>query len=157
MKRTVLLLIFGTLAISCIYGQKTYYYKHVEIVEADGEKRKPSGRNGGYITFTDGMKTCYQSDENGYRKDLLSGGTVLLESSHRGKFHYQKSQDGTLVFDDRSVEYSPFGPSTTKVSKCYYFNSDYSKLVVMSPGEKSKQVYERASGPYDYDEDIPVF
>jgi hypothetical protein len=171
MKRTVLLLIFGTLAISCMYGQKTYYYRHVEYVRSDGSKSK--GKGGGYLTFTDRMNTCYQSDENGYKKDSdgdsnLNGGYTSY-GGHRS-FHYQKSQSGTLVYDDSYVDNtlsSAFGsassalgipappPTTYPATTYFYFNSDYSKLVVMLASGGSKYVYERTDGPYD--EDIPVF
>jgi hypothetical protein len=157
MKKIILLLICGALAISCAYSQ-TYYYKCVESIDENGARSKSSG-GGGYITFTNGKQTCYHSDENGYKTKSNDVSDVFLDSKANKTF--RKTQQGTHVYDDAWVEnMSIFGSYAHAAGNFFYFSSDYSQLIVLNllyGGSKLTHVYKRTDGPYEEDENIPVF
>jgi len=170
MKKIFLISVFSVASVVCSYGQ-TYYYQHIETVDANKARTKGSG--GKYITFT--RNSCYNSDKNGYATSKSPHCSNIANT-----YSYEGKENGLLVFvfdkytqcDCLSKQRGQFTGSAYDACiwainlsfshfgggryEYYYFSSDYERMnEPMSGGQtkvyvKSAAPGERGSGPSEF-------
>lgn len=148
-KMKKLILLSALLGLAVFSYSQTYYYECTAFIDKDGVKNKPGSSNNGYKTFTNNKSIVYSSDEDG--------------NSKGNKFYYRRTQNGTHVYESKSIPLYPeinFSTLSVDYSEKFdgnfmYFSSDYSQIIFRTQGVQYE--YIRTEGPKALYDDVPIF
>jgi hypothetical protein len=120
MKRSLIFALLFFCA-NAIFGQ-TYYYKylyHVNRTTGVKEKKWQGDNKGIYMTFTNGMQYCYQSDKDGLSGLNSEAHIYIGEDENKITYHY--SYKNTLFLEYLGNSYYNFSPDYSRLN---WWNED---------------------------------